>query len=732
MLNVSTELALFRLESWFFVSLAAFSSGIRLMSVNESAAFERLLRLPLPALRSVTDCLSGHCIARLWFAGDRALQLQLSRGGVTHFEVEINNWKGRQFLQLGFLASLTSLETLIIKPVSCPTQNLEVSDLVIDTKVLPASLRIIKFGLATSPRTLATTLTGPLKNIDLSKLFPHLQELDLSESKMCLYDEVIRSLPRWLKVLRFAHNSRRIASPTAIDQGMLDLMPQALQELHFYTSEPHASRSTAAQKLNLQRFTEMTKLHWLHNAEVIGSLPSATLKHLAISTQFDNIFITSSTYIQQCGALESLEINANCQSGFGAKQLIKTETFFETLPRGLKSFTLNYVQFGADDNLTVDDFQLALLPSGLETLILAGFVLPIAGLKALPCKNLKHLAIFHVGEPLAYNIEKTLKVGARFYAGHRRVKELFFQPGDLRYRFSLPRSYLYDQIPGCTESDDAIFREPDTETITADLVSCLPRSLTKLILPHISLADLDIAAGAVEWPPKLNELFIGEVPLSHIPLLPQSLSSLDIIFTPSAEHIAAQASSNQALPPLLHRLRCSVPTVGNLGAEITFPRGLEILDLAIEDEKKPQSRRTWSRVLPPKLRSLSVLALSSMFSQAWMTDLPVDTLRELEMDVHCLGTKKQQTPPIDNWTTLPPNLLRFVFRINMDLPFDVLSDLPSRLETLVVETTSSEKEPQIPACTRNFPLKRASLPSRLRNVLLPQNYKDTSKPAKRK
>lgn len=664
-----------------------------------NAGFERLLRLPLPALRSVTHCLPGDSIARLWFTGDRVLQSQLSRGGVTRFEVEIYNtsWDFNSTLNLSLLSSFIGLETLIIKPAPYPTLVLDEVPLRIDIKLLPPTLRTFKVLLPIGHRTFSTRPDGSTDFHNLSKMFPNLEELDLCRASYYCYPRFFNLLPK-LTSLRFS-------SSTDIDQELMDALPDTLQELSVYcfNTQKIPPWTGSRPKLRLYRFAQLSTIHWHHNILAIGSLPTTTLKHLHLSCSYQQIFAETTPLIRHCEALETLEINARFPSFLNSP---KETQFFSSLPRGLKSLTLNYVQWSSNENIEIDDAQLGSLPTTLEVLVLAGFILPLCLLEALPCCNLKHLAIYHVGEPEPYTKAQLHKpVGHRFYSGRIRVNERFLVAEDRRYR-SRPLGINYSEVmPGYVKSDDFVFRNPDSEQITADLVSSLPRSLSTLILPHGCLTSLESNGQALQWPPNLSELFIGEVPLTHISMLPQTISSLDIIFCATPE------ASEQSLPPQLTRLRCSLP-LASIGAEIKFPAGLDVLDLAIQDEKKPEMRRTWSRNLPRKLRSLSVLAISSAFSKYWMSSLPITSLTALEIDVHCLGKDREKVPPFDSWAELPPHLAKFNFRINHTLPFGMSDEIIRRFDGLIVESSFE---------SHHYSWLGASVPKMLRNAYVPRD-----------
>lgn len=261
------------------------------------------------------------------------------------------------------------------------------------------------------------------------------------------------------------------------------------------------------------------------------------------------------------------------------------------------------------------------------------------------------------------------------------------------------------------------------------VVNSLPRSLVALHIPHAHLYALEYL-GPHTWPTSLGELHVGEVPISYVPQLPRSLFSLDCIFAhsnrnnrrrvddedefeeddssmassaySSAPHgsdapnaredhhsgissvsgdsamlVAEETPSHDSLlPPLLHRLRCSIPSAMDLYASLPLPKKLAQLDIAVEDQfRHPELPNEWSSLLPPTLHSLAIAGISSLFNDIWFDNLPLATLREMQIDFTGVC-------PLRSLDVLPPLLSRFILRTGKILNFHQEEVLPSTLEYL--------------------------------------------------
>lgn len=721
----------------------------------------RLTHIPVDALALITEWLSGHCIARLWFTGDSMLHTQFSRGGVRRIEVKVRGAYDST-IRVPLLSELSNLDTLIVSPRS--TTVLQFKHAVFDLSVVPKSLRWLRIRIPISVRTFSKTPTGRVEYYDWKEIMPNLIGLDLTEAELCLYEEMGPLMPQGLRHLHFSSNG-------TVDQALLDALPlNNLEELTVRNNGRSAPRMPAEESITLP--SELKKVVWTHPWQSLKSLPP-TISELVLGMPYSfngnrQYYLDSMPThtlplwrrIAATESLKSLEVHLNhvviVSFGAGIPYVMDPPQFFSVLPKNLTSLVINYSPWKSDLEarlITMD--CVTALPSTLLHLTLAGFDFPLSLLTLLPCDNLKTLEIYERAQPGSMGEGDQVTPGDRYRVGRRRIPTEFYNPRDHRYNNSISiGEALYNLYFPCTQaagkqaavaapSAEVIFlllgASPDEQGITPeeaqtrrdhrkllseltpDIVSQLPRSLAVLHLPQADLHLLE-TLGPHSWPPALGIVSCGKVPLSYISQIPRSVFDLDCEFVHSKRSAAKSSEpvgvETQLLPPLLYRLRCSLPSISDLNTSLVLPNSIAKLDIAFQDVEAPSSfSQGWSDFLPPHLLSLSVFGVGTLFSELWLDHLPAETLRDLEIDVQALGPetgRNKRQSPFTSWKSLPRNLTNFTLRINTLLNFNIVKDLPTTLENLTLKCSGT-------TCVYSIehPEWIPSLPPRLRNMTLP-------------
>ena len=815
------------------------------MSGEMAAPNFRLNHVPFHTLSLVTEWLSGHCIARLWFTGDKTLHHQFQRGGVKRFHVKVRS-AINSTISLSLLSSFSNLETLIVSarhPDALNNSNILTScysNTILNLHVFPKSLREFRVRIPISVRTFATAPFGRVEYLDLKQMFPLMEIWDLSEAMFPIYEDMVPFMPQHLSSLHVLCSGA--------DQELMEALPEkgaTLEGLSLHISNAGFPRLVKSESVKLPE--SLRRLLWQHPWDSLTMLPP-NLRELVLGCPFNDATPIHNTHTWQrvanLTALQRLELHLNSNAGGGGfgygfglatfhSPLFTPNEVFATLPRTLTSLTINYLpglaqtQCTAENRLITMDC-ITMLPSTLLELTLAGFDVPLHFLPLLPCDHLQRLTIHPRGQPIHNGVMagRRVNIGARYRVGRRGVPPIFIHKEDARYNDSIDvgggggyiLGYGPDHLPrdaqqqqqnmaahfaqpaqnrrqvrgrnaaaaaavaaaannaGGTvvpfrrgpatrrrvamynnrpqedsdeeegnsadednamqededdfvatvvevESEEEIERKRPFVELTAEVVTALPATLLYLDMPHVNLSALEYL-GPHTWPSRLGQLFVANIPLSYIPMLPQSLFLIDAVFieTNKAKLTSMDISEEQSslnLPPLLHRLRCSLPSATCLQSKLKLPHSLMELDIAFRDMAPPASLdEDWSKFLPPRLRSLAVFGIGHLFFKQWFAHLPRTTLQELEMDVFALGvisgrvTKRES--PIRTWEHLPPNLSHLVFRINTPLPFHVLEQLPANLEYLKVECRGSNSTLSI-----KHPEWIDQLPPRLRTITIP-------------
>lgn len=750
----------------------------------------RLTHVPFSTLALVTEWLTGHTVARLWFTGDRNLHRQMERGGVKRIEVKVR-WSLDVRIRVPLLSYLTNLETLIISASnSCDPQN-ELVTTTFDLSVIPASLKVLRIRIPISIRTFAKSPIGRVEYYDWKELMPNLEVFDFSKASVGLYADMCRFMPQRLKSFAFSQSG-------LVDQEFFDFLPTLYLEelcLHNGTITPPVS---AAESIILPR--ELLKLTWTFPWSQLGPLPSS-LQELVLSlpqsyAQRANYYVmpmdddtSHKLHLQPLWqrasgmpSIKRLALHANLSGNFSTfgntpgLRSVNPHGVFTTLPPALTSLTVNYTPSDHTWAKLMDMDCFAHLPATLNELILAGFEAPLQHLAIMPCEGLKRLAIYSKGQPAhGKSLGQLVEPGARFRIGRRQVPEPFVDPEDSRYNnvidigretfeYFFPTKgrtttatkkgrrgpnaanapamnpgmlFLLDQYDDEADlyGQDLIDRQEQKISFadfTPQIVSSLPRTLTSLDLPHVKLQSLE-TLGPHTWPAQLLHLCVGEVPISYAPLLPRSIHSLDCVFVvsdlklghghetrgESRMDLSESEQSTSSLPPYLHRLRCTIPSVTYLKSSLKLPKRITELDLTLQDLTVPEEGfdEEWTRDLPPELRSLAIFGIGAFFSRKAMLKLPQETLQELEMDIFSLGPesgRQKRTSPLGSWSSLPPHLTHFTIRINSLLDFNVMQGLPTRLECLKIEAPGTSTVFSI-----EHPEWISELPPRLRFITVP-------------
>lgn len=702
-----------------------------------------LTHVPVEALSLVAEWLPGTSVAHLWFTGDKALQRKLQRAvRRIEVTLEFLTGCANR-LSVPLLSQLTALETVIFSPRTPKSFEgrvtiLDLSVVPKSLKHLQIRIPITIRTFTKSPTGRADffdwkELMPDLRFFDISETSVGLYE-DMAPwmpqylrtlrfaSVGKIDQEFIDALP-FLNLEEFCIHSESSYPPPSTPNSIT--LPKELLRLTWtYPWIYLAALPPQLQELVLTSpCMPNPYANTIEENNVIHKHP-LWIRAFALSD------------------LKRLELHANdytpVMHGRTTSFLLDPYGVFSTLPQRLTCLIINFTPpLDTIDRLATTDC-ISHLPATLLELTLAGFDVPLAHLESLPCDNLRRLSIFEQGQPSHHSKPGKKVVAGDFYRIARRVPRggsHLVSPNDPRYSpYGLIEGQYLAAAPspeepniGDEERQRRIDRLNAITKFSPALVNSLPRSLVALHIPHAHLHALEYL-GPHTWPAALGELHVGEIPTSYIPQLPQSLYLLDCLFSPPnfnhprtrdeeddyeenqdsgnassaphesdassadfSEHVvtddkpsssaSAMGESVQGslLPPLLHRLRCSVPHSLFLTSAIRLPPKLANLDIAVQDkDRHPMLPEDWSTVFPPSLHSLAIAGVSDLFTDAWFDHLPLATLRELEIDL---------TGPcrLYSLNVLPPLLSRFTLRTTADLSFEHKETLPDTLELLDIQ-----------------------------------------------